>query len=90
MEDASVEAIPNIHPFNKTDSYPKSTTGHAGFHQADAACPIGKLTWNAAYWSAQTAHGPAEHVLSGAQIGYALCHRQGIMHSVEQRSVVGS
>jgi acetoin utilization deacetylase AcuC-like enzyme len=77
MEDAGAEVIPNIHPLNRTDSYPKSTTGQSGFHQADTACPIGEHTWDAAYWSAQSALGLAEHVLSGAQSGYALCRPPG-------------
>ncbi len=48
--------IPNIHPANRTDSYPKSAVGQAGgFHQADTACPIASGTWEAAYWSAQSA-----------------------------------
>jgi acetoin utilization deacetylase AcuC-like enzyme len=77
MEGAGAEVIPNIHPMNRTDSYPKSTTGQAGFHQADTACPIGEHTWDAAYWSAQSALGLAEHVLLGAQSGYALCRPPG-------------
>lgn len=77
MEGAGAEVIPNIHPVNRTDSYPKSTTGQAGFHQADTACPIGKHTWEAVYWSAQSALGLAYHMLSDAQSGYALCRPPG-------------
>ena len=77
METAGEEVIPNIHPVNRIESYPKSTTGQAGFHQADTACPIGKHTWEAAYWSAQSALGLADHMLSGAKSGYALCRPPG-------------
>ena len=30
---ASAEVIPNIHPANRTDGYPLSAVGQAGFHQ---------------------------------------------------------
>ena len=77
MEDAGSEVIPNIHPLYRTDSYPKSATGQSGFHQADTACPISEHTWDAAYWSAQSALGLAEHILLGAHSGYALCRPPG-------------
>jgi acetoin utilization deacetylase AcuC-like enzyme len=73
IEGASDEVIPNIHPAARTDSYPKSVVGQAGFHQADTACPIAAGTWEAAYWSAQTA-------LSAAMADgtvYALCRPPG-------------
>jgi acetoin utilization deacetylase AcuC-like enzyme len=73
IEGASDEVIPNIHPAARTDSYPKSVLGQAGFHQADTACPIAAGTWEAAYWSAQTA-------ISAAftnENTYALCRPPG-------------
>jgi acetoin utilization deacetylase AcuC-like enzyme len=73
IEGASEEVIPNIHPAARTDSYPKSVVGQAGFHQADTACPIAAGTWDAAYWSAQTALSAAH---SGA-CAYALCRPPG-------------
>jgi acetoin utilization deacetylase AcuC-like enzyme len=74
IEGASAEVIPNIHPAARTDSYPKSVLGQAGFHQADTSCPISAGTWEAAYWSAQTAVSAA---LAGEDVAYALCRPPG-------------
>jgi acetoin utilization deacetylase AcuC-like enzyme len=71
---AAPEVIPNIHPASRTDSYPKSVLGQAGFHQADTSCPIAAGTWEAAYWSAQTALSAA---LAGEAVAYALCRPPG-------------
>lgn len=76
IEGASDEVIPNIHPASRRDSYPKSVLGQAGFHQADTACPISSGTWEAAYWSAQTAVSAAEAVAAGEN-AYALCRPPG-------------
>ena len=46
IKGSGAEVIPNVHPMNRTDSYPKSAVGQAGFHQADTACPIAEGTWN--------------------------------------------
>jgi acetoin utilization deacetylase AcuC-like enzyme len=75
IEGASEEVIPNIHPASRTDSYPKSVLGQAGFHQADTSCPISAGTWEAAYWSAQTAVSAAGAV--GSDAVYALCRPPG-------------
>lgn len=77
IEGAGEEVIPNIHPANRADNYPKSAVGQAGFHQADTACPIGKGTWEAAYWSAQSAVTGADLLADGARAGYALCRPPG-------------
>ena len=77
IEGAGEEVIPNIHPANRSDNYPKSAVGQAGFHQADTACPIGKGTWEAAYWSAQSAVTGAGLLADGARAGYALCRPPG-------------
>lgn len=74
IEGAAPEVIPNIHPASRTDSYPKSVLGQAGFHQADTSCPIAAGTWEAAYWSAQTAVSAA---LAGEAVAYALCRPPG-------------
>ena len=71
------EVIPNIHPANRSDSYPKSAVGQAGYHQADTACPIGAGTWEAAYWSAQTAVTAAACVAGGDRAAYALSRPPG-------------
>ncbi len=77
IEGASEEVIPNIHPDRRCASYPRSAVGQAGYHQADTACPIGRDTWEAAYWSAQTALAAAEAVLGGERAAYALCRPPG-------------
>jgi len=77
IDGAGDEVIPNIHPANRTDSYPRSAVGQAGYHQADTACPIGEGTWEAAYWSAQVAITGADLLVSGARAAYALSRPPG-------------
>lgn len=77
MDGAGAEVIPNIHPRSRTDSYPEGAVGQAGYHQADTACPIGAETFEAAYWSAQSALSAAETVHEGASAAYALCRPPG-------------
>lgn len=74
---ASAEVIPNIHPANRTDGYPLSAVGQAGFHQTDTSCPISSETWGAAYASAQTAIHGADLVHQGQRAVYALCRPPG-------------
>ncbi|QCO55698.1 histone deacetylase family protein [Pseudorhodobacter turbinis] len=76
IDGAGEEVIPNIHPANRTDSYPKSAIGQAGFHQADTACPIASGTWEAAYWSAQSAITGAD-LLTTERAVYALSRPPG-------------
>ncbi|QIE55590.1 histone deacetylase family protein [Pikeienuella piscinae] len=77
IEGAGEEVIPNIHPDRRAAGYPKSAVGQAGYHQADTACPIAEGTWEAAYWSAQTAIHAAGLVLAGECAVYALCRPPG-------------
>lgn len=77
IEGAAPEVIPNIHPANRTDSYPKSAIGQAGYHQADTACPIAEHTWEAAYWSAQSAITGADLIVAGESGIYALSRPPG-------------
>jgi acetoin utilization deacetylase AcuC-like enzyme len=77
IEGASAEVIPNIHPANRTDGYPKSAVGQAGFHMTDTSCPISAQTWDAACASAQTAIHAADLVLGGQAAAYALCRPPG-------------
>ena len=74
---ASAEVIPNIHPANRTDGYPLSAVGQAGFHQTDTSCPINAQTWGAAYASAQTAIHAADLLRGGDRAVYALCRPPG-------------
>jgi len=77
IEGAGAEVIPNVHPANRTDSYPKSAVGQAGYHQADTACPIAEGTFEAAYWSAQTAIAGADLIAGGERAAYALSRPPG-------------
>ena len=77
IEGAGAEVIPNIHPANRTDGYPKSAVGQAGYHQADTACPIAEGTWQAAYWSAQSAVAGADHLADGGGAAYVLSRPPG-------------
>lgn len=77
IEGAGDEVIPNIHPARRTDGYPKSATGQSGFHQADTACPIAVGTWEAAYWSAQSAVTGADLITDGEQSAYVLSRPPG-------------
>jgi acetoin utilization deacetylase AcuC-like enzyme len=77
IEGGGPEVIPNIHPATRGDGYPKSAVGQAGYHQADTACPIGAGTWEAAYWSAQSAVTGADIVAAGDRAAYALCRPPG-------------
>lgn len=77
IDGAGDEVIPNIHPANRTDSYPLSAAGQAGYHQADSACPIASGTWEAAYWSAQSAVAGADLLLNGTDSAYVLSRPPG-------------
>lgn len=77
IPDAGPEVIPNIHPATRSDNYPKSAIGQAGYHQADTACPIGAQTWLAAYWSAQSAITGADLVAGGEGAVYVLSRPPG-------------
>lgn len=74
---AGAEVIPNIHPAARTDGYPKSAVGQAGYHQADTACPIAEGTWEAAYWSAQSAITGADLIGGGERGAYVLSRPPG-------------
>ena len=76
IKGAAAEVIPNIHPDRRSANYPKSAVGQAGWHQADTACPIAAGTWEAAYWSAQSALSAARAVLAEGR-AYALCRPPG-------------
>jgi len=77
IEGAGAEVVPNIHPANRTDSYPKSAIGQAGYHQVDTSCPIAENTFESAYWSAQTAIRGADHIAWGERSAYALSRPPG-------------
>ena len=48
-----------------------------GQHSFDTSTPIAELTWEAAYWSAQTALAATDAVLGGERFAFALCRPPG-------------
>jgi acetoin utilization deacetylase AcuC-like enzyme len=48
-----------------------------GLHSMDASTPIAEGTWDAAYWSAQTALSALDALLAGERAAFALCRPPG-------------
>ena len=63
------EVVANVHPQRRDATYPRSIVGRAGWHMADAACPIGPATCAAAMASADVAVTAADLVLAGERAG---------------------
>ncbi|MDR3441027.1 histone deacetylase family protein [Telmatospirillum sp.] len=75
---ASAAVIPNVHPFNRTPSYPTGIIGQVGYHVFDTAAPIVAGTWVAVRASADVAVHAAMVVANGeADAAYALCRPPG-------------
>ena len=77
IEGASAEVVPNAHPGRRMTGRPQHIVGLAGYHMADAACPIGAGTWEAAQVSADVALTAAAKVLDGEPVAYGLCRPPG-------------
>ncbi|WP_272007736.1 histone deacetylase family protein [Roseovarius sp. ZX-A-9] len=79
VESAGTEAlaIPTMHPGLRRGKEPKDIHGQLGWWMTDTSTPLTPGTWDAAYWSAQTAIETAEEVLGGARAAYALCRPPG-------------
>ena len=74
---AAAEVIPNQHLDRSLGGIPKSPTGLACYYQADAACPIGPNTYEAARWAAYSAVAATKAVLGGDRSAYALSRPPG-------------
>lgn len=74
---ATDAVVPNIHPPRRDCGYPDSVVAQAGYHMADASCPIAADTWHSALWSAWSAVSAADAVLAGERGAYALCRPPG-------------
>jgi len=48
-----------------------------GYYSFDTSTPIGERTFEAAYWSAQTAIAAVDHILAGEQACFGLCRPPG-------------
>ncbi|SDE81628.1 histone deacetylase family protein [Limimaricola pyoseonensis] len=84
---AGAEVVPNTHPQKTMASYPQSIVGRAGWHMADASCPMGEHSWTATRRAADCAVAAAEAVLSGERAAYALCRPPG--HHSDADSAAG-
>lgn len=56
---------------------PSGIGGQAGLYASDLSAPITADTWQAAYWSAQSALTAAQRVRDGASAAFALCRPPG-------------
>ncbi|RWR27613.1 histone deacetylase family protein [Sinirhodobacter populi] len=71
------EVVPSrISPDRKVH-YSYETEAQIGYHNADTSCPISAHSWNAIYWSAQTALTGADAILAGETRCYALSRPSG-------------
>lgn len=70
-------AIPTAHPGRRRGKEPQDIHGQLGWWMTDTSTPLTEGSWDAAYWSAQTAVEGAEEILSGARAAYALCRPPG-------------
>lgn len=71
------EVVPGRFCADPLAHYSQDSEGMIGFHHADTSCPIAEHSWDAVYWSAQTALSGADEILSGAQAAYALSRPSG-------------
>lgn len=80
VESAGSEAlaIPTMHPGVRRGKVPKDIHGQLGWWMTDTSTPLTEGTWDAAYWSAQTAVQTAETIASGERAAYALCRPPAI------------
>lgn len=56
---------------------PTGLLGRKGYYAIDVYTPIVEGTWQAAYWSVQTALSAAQAVMNGERVSYALCRPSG-------------
>lgn len=75
MGDWGEEVISNI--FVREPNHLVGVLAEAARYQADGSSPIGEHTWEAAYWSAQSALSAADAVLAGDRTAYAVCRPPG-------------
>ncbi|MDF0604483.1 histone deacetylase family protein [Neisseriaceae bacterium TC5R-5] len=74
-EDWGEEVMSNV--FVREPNAARGILAQAAKYLLDGSCPVGKDTWQAAYWSAQAAVAAAETVLAGERFAYALCRPPG-------------
>jgi acetoin utilization deacetylase AcuC-like enzyme len=81
LDAAGPEIVPNIHPTPEMLAQgARVGTGlvsQAGWYVADAGCPIGPRTWDAALGAAACALAGAARIIGGDRAAYALCRPPG-------------
>jgi acetoin utilization deacetylase AcuC-like enzyme len=71
-------AVPDTFAVRELAGYvPRTIWGQLGHYCNDTLTPIMEGTWEAAYWSAQTALSAASALEGGVQLAYALCRPPG-------------
>ncbi|WP_290652958.1 histone deacetylase family protein [Aquisalimonas sp.] len=74
-DDWGEEVMSNV--FVRSPNSLRGILAESARYQADGSCPIGDKTWEAAYWSAQTALSAADELRKGAREAYAVCRPPG-------------
>lgn len=69
--------VPNCHPGPRRGRPSSTIFGQLGWWTTDTSFPITEGTWQAIYWSAQTALETAERVKAGSRMVYGLCRPPG-------------
>lgn len=85
LADHGPEVLPNVHPYlgaaaalePRGRPRPTGIIGRAGWYLGDMSCAMMEHTYDAAYWSAQTATAGAEAVRAGERAVFALCRPPG-------------
>lgn len=76
-EAGDAEPIPTYHPGHRPGRVPASIFGQLGWYATDTSVPLTQGTYEAVYWSAQTAIETAQRVLDGDRMAYGLCRPPG-------------
>lgn len=71
------EVVPSRFCADPLANYSKHPEAMIGFHNADTSCPISEHSWEAIYWSAQTALTGALRIMAGDSAVYALSRPSG-------------
>ncbi|ODC03784.1 acetylpolyamine aminohydrolase [Terasakiispira papahanaumokuakeensis] len=75
LDDWGDEVISNI--FVRSPNALKGILAEAAFYLADGSAPIGAQTWQASYWSAQSAIAGADALMDGDREAYVLARPPG-------------
>lgn len=79
--DAGALAVPTYHPGPHFDParnmLPSGFQGRFGYYATDTSVPLTPGTWDAIYWSAQSAIEAAKRAQAGERMTYALCRPPG-------------